>query len=277
MRSENVRTMFVQPPDRASAPELTVLQPRTATESDTVEVFRLATEVFGARQFLYTVYQAPQSVKHVERIIASKDPQHPFIVIRRGTSLVGYYEGLLRDREGFLSYIATDPRHEGQGIGSALFRHFEESARESGCGQLSLDVFQSNDRACVWYSRLGFDQERLVRIGRVGLQNIPYAGDITLEVDPVRLEEALSEEIAWGFSRIDCACGAGRISLGLIDGRICKLLGHVGIGLEDALAAIASRFRDEREVVVFSFPPLQDSSLKLSSSEAVIRLRKRLD
>nr|WP_107987611.1 GNAT family N-acetyltransferase [Breoghania corrubedonensis] len=59
----------------------------------------------------------------------------------------------------FIGGLFVDPSAQGQGIGRALVAHAR--ARK---GELSLEVYAENVRACAFYRRLGFSEtERRVR------------------------------------------------------------------------------------------------------------------
>ena len=51
----------------------------------------------------------------------------------------------------------VEPEHQGRGIGTALFTHLEDVARERGFDAIQLAVEKSNERARRLYARLGYE------------------------------------------------------------------------------------------------------------------------
>ena len=259
------------PTTEAGGVQLCVAEP-----SDASQIFSLANRVFGDKQFLYTVYQSPQSLRHVERLITAGGNNHRFVLLKRDVELLGYYEALLRDGTCFLNYIATDPSVSGQGYGQLLLEDFEAMGRDSGCRHLSLDVFQSNSRAVAWYRQLGFWEESVTYLARIALRDVPKNNHVGLKIDKEEMDAALAEERDWGFSKVVCDCGDGRISLGFIAGRCCKVLDLHGITLRKAVDAIVVSMRNERDVLIVSSEKPVQLDHDIVSSETVLRMTKPL-
>jgi ribosomal protein S18 acetylase RimI-like enzyme len=253
------------------------VQLRIAEPSDATEIFALASRVFGEKQFLYTVYQAPQSLKYVGRLITAGDANHRFILLKRDLELLGYYEALLRDGTCFLNYIATDPAVSGQGFGKLLLRDFEVMGCNSGCRQLSLDVFQSNTRAVAWYRNSGFREKSVTYLARIALRDAPHKNGMGLRIDKEDIDRALAEEREWGFSKLVCSCGVGCLTLGLIGGDVCKLLNFEGVTLKQALGGISVTFHPDRDIVIVSSHDKLDSSWGPLSTEITLRLTRPID
>jgi len=250
------------------------VQLRIAEPSDASEIFALATRVFGDKQFLYTVYQAPQSLRYVERLIAAGDASHRFVLLKRDLELFGYYEALLRDGTCFLNYIATDPAVSGQGFGELLLRDFEAMGRNSGCRQLALDVFQSNMRAVAWYRNSGFREQSVTYLARIALRDVPKNNGVGLRIDKEEIDRALAEERDCGFSKVKWQCDGGWGCLGFIGGRYCKLLDLDGITLAQAVNTLAASLSNQRDVLIVSSPEPIKIEREIMSSESVLRMVK---
>jgi ribosomal protein S18 acetylase RimI-like enzyme len=250
------------------------VQLRIAEPSDASKIFALATRVFGDKQFLYTVYQAPQSLRYVERLITACDASHRFVMVKRGPRFVGYYEALVREDTCFLNYIATEPSVSGQGFGKLLLRDFEMMGSNSGCRQLALDVFQSNTRAVAWYRNSGFREESVTYLARIALQGVPKDNGIGLIIDKEEIDRALAEERDWGFSKAKWPCDGGWVCLGFIGGRHCKLLDLEGITVAQAVNILASSLSNQRNIVIVSSPEPIKTERTIMSSEIVLRLVK---
>jgi ribosomal protein S18 acetylase RimI-like enzyme len=263
------------PPAMLPTIEAGSVQLRIAQPSDASEIFALASRVFGSKQFLYTVYQAPQSLRYVERLITDSDASHRFVLLKRDLELLGYYEALIRDGSYFLNYIATDSTVSGQGFGKLLLRDFEAMGRNSGCQQLALDVFQSNARAVAWYQHRGFREKSMTYLARIALRDVPTNSDDGLRIDEEEIHRSLAEERDWGFSKVKWQCDSGSGWLGLIGGRNCKLLDLNGITLAQAVNTLAANLSDQREVlIVSSSEPINFFKHEVMSSESVLRMVK---
>lgn len=57
--------------------------------------------------------------------------------------------------------LAVVPARRGQGIGRALLQRVLEIAAERGCGRVTLEVLQSNQRALALYQSLGFGHPQI--------------------------------------------------------------------------------------------------------------------
>lgn len=62
--------------------------------------------------------------------------------------------------QAFVAYMAVDPRHRRQGIGTALLRRAENMARERGLSYLALMVTEQNEAARHTYEAAGYLTER---------------------------------------------------------------------------------------------------------------------
>jgi ribosomal protein S18 acetylase RimI-like enzyme len=78
----------------------------------------------------------------------------------------------------YVSGIAFFPEYRGGGLGTRLLGRAGEMAREEGCGELSLRVFEENERALRLYERHGF--EVVDRAAVVPHESISYTGDVLL-------------------------------------------------------------------------------------------------
>lgn len=255
-----------------AAPEV-----RNAGEADAEDIFRLATAVFGDKQFLYTVYQAPQAKFHLRRLISAEDAKAAIVVARQKNALIGYYQAVFAERDAFMSYIATDPRVESQGFGTSLLRDLEERALRHGCQRLVLDVFQSNGRAVAWYQRLGFKEESRCTLYRLNLEDVQITDDTPLIVDQEQYRRALQEEQEWGFSRIECVRAASPVQLGIIGGHTCKVLQYNGFSVRELVVSVALSFSAARTYLIVATDGHEPLSLRCVSSEVVLRLYRPLN
>lgn len=92
------------------------------------------------------------------------DPRTPVFVFERDAEVLGYlFCALQRTESGSLQAVSTlyvddlcvDPAHRGEHIGQRLFEHAEAFARENGCHNITLHVWECNPGARAFYESLG--------------------------------------------------------------------------------------------------------------------------
>ena len=248
---------------------------RAARVEEADAVFQLLHEVFAGTVLPYTIYQSGASLRYLEALIGKQSPSEPRIVVCVGDGKVaGFYEGVRHDNAHFLNYIGVSATAQGCGLGDRLLAHFEAEGAKRGCPALSLDVFKSNHRARQWYHRHGYRREKTFFTTRVALSAIITDGAVRLECNDEDIELALREEQNQGFSTIKCSCGAGRVTVGWIAGRICKLLDREDVSLEDAIPSIAARFAPQRETLVVASDSLLGPAWSTVAVEEVERLTR---
>ncbi|MDQ2866776.1 MAG: GNAT family N-acetyltransferase [Candidatus Eremiobacteraeota bacterium] len=62
--------------------------------------------------------------------------------------------------QGFVAYMAVDPRHRNAGVGAALLERGEDEARKRRLPAMALMVTEDNAPARTLYERAGFSTER---------------------------------------------------------------------------------------------------------------------
>jgi hypothetical protein len=175
--------------------------------------------------------------------------------MNRGGEILGYYHAFRHDTEFFLNYIGVATTARRRGLGNALLKHYEDTGRASGCHRLTLDVFDSNQWARDWYWNHGYQFLSSSFSALLPLNAWTSGSSFSLDYDRASWTRSCTEEQVRGFSKIECPCGPGRLELGLIADRVCRLLNYEGIGLEDAILSIARRFGTERKVLIVSSLP----------------------
>ncbi len=78
----------------------------------------------------------------------------------------------------YVSAMAIFPEHRGKGLGTRMLELAKEQARDHGCRQVSLLVFEQNEGAIELYRRHGF--EVIDRALIVPHEAIRYAGEVLL-------------------------------------------------------------------------------------------------
>ncbi len=225
----------------------------------------------------YTIYQSPRSVTYLRNLITQgteRTGHYIFVLTNWNNSIVGYYHALKSGTEFFLNYIVVTEMVRGLGFGQRLLNHYETTARMLGCNSVSLDVFKSNAIAHQWYYRMGYRQCSDSNVAILAM-NREVLSRFKLEFLPQSLDLAYHEESEQGFSKLECLCGVGKVTVGLIADHACKLLSFEGIEREDAIAAVHSQFWKTRNSLIVSSPDMITEWVVLES-EKTIRLSKPL-
>jgi ribosomal protein S18 acetylase RimI-like enzyme len=250
---------------------------RLARPEDSLAIYELKKQAFGDSYLLYTIYQAPQSVRYLEKLIAQETPQvaHYFYIVEINDRIVGYYHAVSREDDSFLNYIVVAQSFQHLGLGRVLLNHYEHKSREKGYSLMSLDVFEDNLVARKWYTRQGYRQASFSFHFRVRVSPPVHEG-LELQYDDISLQKALEAEQQWGFSKIDCTCGSGQLTLGFIAGTSCKLINYAGISLATAVQSIARHFHSTRKILIISGASEAPDSMNVISAHKSLRLVKPL-
>jgi ribosomal protein S18 acetylase RimI-like enzyme len=251
---------------------------RRAVPSDADSIYRIKLEAFGDSFLPYTIYQDPRSVHYLEELISRQSTLaiHDFFVACQAGQTMGYYYAIRRGVTFFLSYIAVTASAQGRGLGRALLNHYETMGQTGGCQQLALDVFESNTRARGWYLDHGYRIQSISLYVRLATRSLSGHGRPPLHWSSDAWIQAIEEERTRGFSKIDCLCGSGRLTVGLIAGRVCKLLGYEGLTVEEALSAIGNQFCQTRKTLIASLASNELPALPVLDYEKSLRLIKKV-
>ena len=115
-----------------------------------------------------------RAIRHAETNVA---------VVRVNGELLGFGIMEYLDTDAYLSLLAVRRERQRSGIGSALLRWLEASARAAGVRRIRLETRRDNVAARTFYNELGY-HEVAIRRGR-------YSDD----VDGVLLEKWLRSEM----------------------------------------------------------------------------------
>jgi ribosomal protein S18 acetylase RimI-like enzyme len=249
---------------------------RLGCAEDAEAIYKLKTEAFGAGYLRYTIYLAPESVRYLRDLLAQGPAQsrHSIYVACQSREIIGYYEVIHSGDDFLLNYIGVTDRAKGSGLGNHLLNHFEQTGAVAGCRRFTLDVFDSNIPARDWYWRRGYRTlassfQVCLPLGFLDSKEAPV-----LDFRREDWEAALREELLRGFSKVTCRCGPGTVTVGLIAGRVSKLLSREGVDLQSAVASIDAHLRDQRENLILAGLPEIPAEWVGLPSEKVLRLAK---
>ena len=89
-----------------------------------------------------------------------------FFVATIDGAVVGTVMGGYDGHRGWIYSVAVLPRHQRQGIGTALIRHLESALTALGCLKVNLQVRSTNAAVIAFYERLGYAIEERVSMGK---------------------------------------------------------------------------------------------------------------
>lgn len=251
---------------------------RPARPEDAPAIYSLLCSTLPPEILRYSIYQAPASVHYLQRLLERNvDAQYPeHVVIPADGVLLGYSHARRKASEFFLNYLCVASLAQGSGFGSALLALSEETAARVGCTAVALDVLETNRRARRLYVERGYTcRSRFLNV------QVPMAQDVTggpsLEVGARSWARAREEEEEIGFSRVECTSGSARVVVGVLAGRVCKLIACEGLTGEQAAHAIVRRFQQERDVLLMTHLDCAPRGLRGVAQDAVLRFEKHID
>lgn len=114
------------------------------------------------------VFPGAPSWNHPESDIRRKlDIQRDlFLVATIDSKLVGTAMAGFDGHRGWVYYVAVNPKHRRQGIGTTLMKRVEGDLAELGCPKLNLQVRAGNQDVVAFYRRLGYEIEDRVSMGK---------------------------------------------------------------------------------------------------------------
>ena len=146
---------------------MTDLKIRRARESDIPQVEHLLHEVLEVhakiRPDIFQSGSAKYSEEDLKRIF--RDPEAPvFVAAEEHGNVLGYLFGILQQsasaamrpiRTLYIDDLCVEENSRGLHIGRQLYEYALAYAREQGCYDVTLNVWEGNDRARAFYEKLG--------------------------------------------------------------------------------------------------------------------------
>ena len=139
---------------------------RKATSRDLPAINDLLREVLAVHHAGRPDLFRPEGKKYTdgELLAIFADPLTPVFVYDRDGEVLGYIFCALQQQDSgslqavrtlYIDDLGVNPAYRGQQIGRALFGHAKAFARESGCHNLTLHVWECNPGARAFYEALG--------------------------------------------------------------------------------------------------------------------------
>lgn len=148
---------------------------RRAKTSDIPELISLLEQVLMVhceiRPDLFKPHTTKYSREELEKIIANEN-KPIFVFTDNLDKTRGYAFCCVNDYSGsdnlvpikslYIDDICVDEAFRGQHIATALFEHVKEYAREIGCHNITLCVWEGNDAARRFYEKMGMGVQRTI-------------------------------------------------------------------------------------------------------------------
>ena len=141
---------------------------RRATKDDIPALEKLLVQVNMVHHILRPDLFNGPTVKYTDdelRAVLTNDDSPVFVYEGPGGEVLGHAFCLFRTRDNlrlftpvktlYIDDICVDEGHRGQGIASALYDAVLKLARESGCYNITLNVYEDNGAALAFYRSRG--------------------------------------------------------------------------------------------------------------------------
>ena len=142
---------------------------RTAEEKDIDRILDLLSQVLEIHAAIRPDYFIPGTTKYSREELKSmlKDESRLiYIAADENDSVMGYAfceirnqpdrDNMVPFRSVYIDDLCVDKQIRGKHIGQALFHHICQKAKELGCYEISLAVWEGNDNARIFYEHQGF-------------------------------------------------------------------------------------------------------------------------
>ncbi len=148
---------------------------RKATKKDIPKIMDLLMQIHDlharCRPDIFVPNIPKYSPDEVEKIMG-KETSPIFVSVDENDEVLGYAFCLIKHNEGgisltniktmFLDDLCVDEKHRGQGIGKALVDYVASVAKEYGCYNMTLNVWNLNDGAVRFYEKCGMKPMKTV-------------------------------------------------------------------------------------------------------------------
>lgn len=139
---------------------------RPADPKDLPTVNRLLGEVLCVHNAIRPDLFRPEGKKYTdtELLRLFSNPNTPVYVYEKDGDVLGYVFLEIRHQDSgslqaltslYIDDLCVDSAHRGEGIGRVLYEKALEIARERGCHNVTLHVWEGNEDALAFYEHLG--------------------------------------------------------------------------------------------------------------------------
>lgn len=141
---------------------------RNAEEKDIEQILNLLSQVLEIHASIRPDIFIPQTTKYTGRELSDilkNEKRRTFVATDENEKVMGYAFCEIRDftsmnnivphTEMYIDDLCVDSASRGQNIGKALFNRVKDEARALGCYEITLNVWEGNDSARVFYDKIG--------------------------------------------------------------------------------------------------------------------------
>ncbi|MBO4457581.1 MAG: GNAT family N-acetyltransferase [Butyrivibrio sp.] len=145
---------------------------RDAVEEDIPELLRLLSQVLEVHAAIKPDYfvSGHQKYNTDELKAILKDESVRVYVAAEGKEILGYTFCMINElpKKPFIAHfkymyiddLCVDERYRGKDIAKALFEHVKKEAKVLGCREITLNVWEGNDRARAFYDKMGMTPQK---------------------------------------------------------------------------------------------------------------------
>ncbi|WP_075618470.1 GNAT family N-acetyltransferase [Paenisporosarcina indica] len=129
---------------------------KSVEEHPNVDIIPFTTEREQLTQILMNAFGDTQDEVHTMIDFNESNPTRHIFVAKVDNEVVGTVTAVEEGQNLWVTALATDPAHQGKGVGSALLAFAQAEGKRRACQSVMLDVEIDNDKALSVYKKAGF-------------------------------------------------------------------------------------------------------------------------